>query len=134
MAGNGVFWSHQATFEASPICASRARDFVTRRLVEHRLLYLVDPVRLVASELATNALVHAQTAFTVTPGGLGADRVADGAGRLTRAAFPTGHASDGSIGSWTDDRGHRQPGLGDRRRRAWFQGGLGILRPQGNLG
>jgi hypothetical protein len=66
MAGNGVSWSHQATFEASPICASRARDFVTRRLIEHRLLYLVDPVRLVASELATNALVHAQTAFTVT--------------------------------------------------------------------
>jgi two-component sensor histidine kinase len=29
-------------------------------------LYLVDPVRLVASELATNALVHAQTAFSVT--------------------------------------------------------------------
>ena len=34
--------------------------------MDHRLLYLVDPVRLVASELATNALVHAQTAFTVT--------------------------------------------------------------------
>jgi anti-sigma regulatory factor (Ser/Thr protein kinase) len=66
MVGNGVSWSHQATFEGSPICASRARDFVTHRLVEHRLLYLVDPVRLVASELATNALVHAQTAFTVT--------------------------------------------------------------------
>jgi hypothetical protein len=66
MAGNGVYWSHQATFEASPISASQARDFVTRRLIDHRLLYLVDPVRLVASELATNALVHAQTAFSVT--------------------------------------------------------------------
>jgi hypothetical protein len=66
MTGNGVYWSHQATFEASPISASRARDFVTRRLIDHRLLYLVDPVRLVASELATNALVHAQTAFSVT--------------------------------------------------------------------
>jgi two-component sensor histidine kinase len=63
MAGN---WSHQATFEASPISASQARDFVTHHLVDHRLLYLVDPVRLVASELATNALVHAQTAFSVT--------------------------------------------------------------------
>jgi hypothetical protein len=41
MAGNGVSWSHQATFEGSAICASRARDFVTRHLVEHRLLYLV---------------------------------------------------------------------------------------------
>jgi hypothetical protein len=67
MAGNGVYcWSYQATFEASPISASQARDFVTRRLIDHRLLYLVDPVRLVASELATNALVHAQTAFSVT--------------------------------------------------------------------
>jgi hypothetical protein len=66
MAGNGFSWSHQAAFEGSAISASRARDFVTRRLIEHRLLHLVDPVRLVASELATNALVHGQTAFTVT--------------------------------------------------------------------
>ena len=66
MAGNAPYWSHLATFEASPISASRARDFVTQHLIDHRLLYLVDPVRLVASELATNALVHAQTAFSVT--------------------------------------------------------------------
>lgn len=66
MAGNAATWSHQATFEASPLSASRARAFVTDHLVEHRLMYLVDPVRLVASELATNALVHAQTAFSVT--------------------------------------------------------------------
>jgi hypothetical protein len=66
MAGNGVYWSHHATFEASPISASGVRDFVTRRLIDHGLLYLVDPVRLVASELATNALLHAQTAFSVT--------------------------------------------------------------------
>jgi anti-sigma regulatory factor (Ser/Thr protein kinase) len=66
MAGNGVYWSHRATFEASPISASQARDFVCHHLIDHRLLYLVDPVRLVASELATNALVHAQTAFSVT--------------------------------------------------------------------
>ena len=59
-------WSHHATFDASPISASQARAFVTHHLVDHRLLYLVDPVRLVASELATNSLVHAQTAFSVT--------------------------------------------------------------------
>jgi hypothetical protein len=56
MAGHEVCWSHQATFQASPISASRARDFVTRRLIDHRLLSLVDPVRLVAGELSTNAL------------------------------------------------------------------------------
>lgn len=70
MAGNAPYWSHQATFEASPISASQARVFVSRHLIEHRLLYLVDPVRLVMSELATNSLVHAQTAFTVTLAGL----------------------------------------------------------------
>jgi hypothetical protein len=66
MAGTASHWSHQASFDASPISASQARNFVTQHLVDHRLLYLVDPVRLVASELATNALVNAQTAFSVT--------------------------------------------------------------------
>lgn len=45
--------------------ASEARAFVSRHLAEHRLPHLIDPIRLVASELATNALTHAQTAFTV---------------------------------------------------------------------
>jgi hypothetical protein len=66
MAGNAPYWSHQAAFEASPISASQARAFVSDHLIAHRLRYLVDPVRLVASELASNALVHAQTAFSVT--------------------------------------------------------------------
>ena len=66
MAGNKPDWSHTTTLEATPISASQARAFITHHLVEHRLLYLVDPVRLVASELATNALVHAQTSFSVT--------------------------------------------------------------------
>lgn len=66
MAGNEPDWSHTITLEATPITASLARAFVTHHLVDHRLLYLVDPVRLVASELATNALVHAQTVFSVT--------------------------------------------------------------------
>lgn len=66
MIDTATDWSHQATFEASPVSASRTRTFVSRHLIDHRLLYLVDPVRLVASELATNALVHAQTAFSVT--------------------------------------------------------------------
>ena len=71
MAGNALYWSHEATFEATPISASRVRTFVSGHLVEHRLLYLMDPARLVASELATNAMVHASTAFTVTLAALG---------------------------------------------------------------
>ena len=70
MLDSALHWSHEATFEATPLSASHVRAFVSQHLVEHRLLYLVDPVRLVASELATNALVHAQTAFTVTLGTL----------------------------------------------------------------
>jgi anti-sigma regulatory factor (Ser/Thr protein kinase) len=66
MVSTALHWSHQTSFDASPICASQARNFVTQHLVDHRLLYLVDPVRLVVSELATNALVHAQTGFSVT--------------------------------------------------------------------
>ena len=62
-------WSHEATFEASAVSASEARAFVTGHLIDHGLSYLVEPVRLVTSELATNALVHAQTAFTVTLAG-----------------------------------------------------------------
>ena len=66
MAGTAPRWSHQAAFEASPLSASRARDFVSGHLLRHGLSYLVEPVRLVTSELATNALVHAHTAFGVT--------------------------------------------------------------------
>jgi anti-sigma regulatory factor (Ser/Thr protein kinase) len=60
-----TLWSHQTVLEAEAGSAARARAFVVHHLVEHRLLYLVDDVRLVASELATNAIVHARTAFTV---------------------------------------------------------------------
>lgn len=59
-------WSYETTLAAEPVSAPRARAFVCRHLIEHRAAYLVDPVRLVVSELATNAIVHARTPFTVT--------------------------------------------------------------------
>jgi anti-sigma regulatory factor (Ser/Thr protein kinase) len=68
MLDSALHWSHEATFDPTPLSASSARAFVSHHLVEHRLLYLVDHVRLVASELATNALVHAQTSFVVSLG------------------------------------------------------------------
>jgi hypothetical protein len=61
-----TLWSHEVDLAADAGSAAKARAFVVHHLVEHRLLYLVDEVRLVASELATNAVVEAQTAFTVT--------------------------------------------------------------------
>jgi anti-sigma regulatory factor (Ser/Thr protein kinase) len=59
-------WSHQIDLVAEPASAGLARDFVCLHLVAHSLLYLVQDIRLVVSELATNALQHAQTPFVVT--------------------------------------------------------------------
>jgi anti-sigma regulatory factor (Ser/Thr protein kinase) len=64
--GSLTEWCYETTLGPDPISPARARGFVVQHLVEHRLLSLVDPVRLVASELATNAVVHAQTPFTLT--------------------------------------------------------------------
>lgn len=58
-------WSRTAEFIAHPRSSSSAREFVTLQLRHHGLEHVVDDVRLVVSELATNALVHAQTPFTV---------------------------------------------------------------------
>lgn len=62
-------WSHETEFAARASSASQARAFVSLHLQAHKLAHLVDDVRLVVSELATNAMVHAQTPFTVTLGG-----------------------------------------------------------------
>ena len=59
-------WSYETVFPAQPTSAGLARDFVRAHLVAHRLSHLVDDLRLVVSELATNALAHAQTPFTLT--------------------------------------------------------------------
>ena len=61
-----LLWSHETVLAAEPGSASEARALVLQHLVEHRLLYLVDDVRMVASELAANAVLHARTAFTLT--------------------------------------------------------------------
>lgn len=59
-------WSRHAELTAAPATAADAREQVTSYLAEHGLTDLCDPVRVVASELVTNALVHARTPFTVT--------------------------------------------------------------------
>lgn len=50
--------------EATSVAA--ARRFVADLLLEQRLPALVDDVMLVVSELATNAILHAETSFDVT--------------------------------------------------------------------
>jgi hypothetical protein len=61
-------WWHEAAMPGEAVSVLRARRFVCVHLVEHRLLYLVDDVRLVVSELAANAVRHAQSPFTVSLG------------------------------------------------------------------
>ena len=59
-------WIHTCTFPAEVGSVPSARDFVTQHLIEHNLSYLGEDVRLVTSELATNATLHARTPFTVS--------------------------------------------------------------------
>ena len=59
-------WSHDIHLDDQPLSASQARAFVRQQLVGHGLAYLTDEVELVVSELATNAMRHARTAFTVS--------------------------------------------------------------------
>lgn len=59
-------WTRRASFDADPVSASLARSFVVDQLEHDDLSHLVDPVRLVTSELATNAILHARTPFTLT--------------------------------------------------------------------
>jgi anti-sigma regulatory factor (Ser/Thr protein kinase) len=61
-----IGWSHETILAAEPISAALAREFVCQHLVAHHLVHLVEDVRLVVSELATNAVAHARTEFVVT--------------------------------------------------------------------
>ena len=66
MDQGATIWKHDLELTAHATSAARARCFVGQRLIEHELQYLADDVQLVVSELATNALTHARTPFTVT--------------------------------------------------------------------
>lgn len=59
-------WTHQTGWNADARHVAEARAFATRCLTEHLMAPRVDDVRLVVSELASNAVIHAATAFTVT--------------------------------------------------------------------
>ena len=68
---HGTSWSHEIELVAEAVSLSSARQFVAMHLGEHDLSCLVDDMRLVVSELATNALLHAQTPYTVALAGDG---------------------------------------------------------------
>ena len=59
-------WSYSTVLTPEALSASLARDFVSSHLLRHGLPDLLDAVRLVTSELATNAMLHAATPFTLS--------------------------------------------------------------------
>lgn len=59
-------WTTSDTWECDPRSVAGARAFVCSNLVERGLAHLVNDSRLIVSELATNAVFHAATPFTVT--------------------------------------------------------------------
>jgi anti-sigma regulatory factor (Ser/Thr protein kinase) len=61
----GALWAHEITLAPERQSVATARRFVREHLTGHGLPMLVDDVTLVASELATNALRHSGTVFTV---------------------------------------------------------------------
>ena len=58
-------WSHETMLAAEGSSAAEARAFVGQHLLDHDMPHLVDDLQLVVSELASNAVGHAQTPFTV---------------------------------------------------------------------
>jgi anti-sigma regulatory factor (Ser/Thr protein kinase) len=64
--GASSLWSSQAAFPAVEASVGRARSFVGTELAAHAMQHLDDDIRLVVSELATNAVAHAATPFVVT--------------------------------------------------------------------
>ena len=58
-------WAEEITLPPVALSVQRARAFVADRLAAHRPDVGTDDLCLVTSELASNALVHARTPFTV---------------------------------------------------------------------
>jgi anti-sigma regulatory factor (Ser/Thr protein kinase) len=70
MSVPAISWSGCVRLPAHPGSLAITRGFIQDLLVENDLPYLVEDVRLVASELASNATRHAETPFTVRLEGL----------------------------------------------------------------
>ncbi|MGZ5416974.1 MAG: ATP-binding protein [Nocardioides sp.] len=70
-AAQGDTWAHETALAGEDASVARARDFVRGLLGEHDLAFLEGDMLLVVSELASNAVRHARTAFTVNLSGGG---------------------------------------------------------------
>ena len=64
--GSNHLWFYEVTLAPEAGSIATARQFVRGHLDAHDLPLLVDDITLAASELATNAVAHAGTPFTVS--------------------------------------------------------------------
>ena len=140
-------WMHETVLPPVASSASEARDFVCLHLIEHPLLYLVEDIRLVASEFATIAMVRSQSSFTVM-----LQRVHDTVGlSVTEAPTPAAvrtrtHALEAVLRAvlaggpprrrramalahaGTVDGPGREQGVGREDRTGWHPDHVGLLR------
>jgi anti-sigma regulatory factor (Ser/Thr protein kinase) len=68
-SAEGDTWAHETVLAGENVSVARARDFVRGHLVAHDLPFLEGDMLLVVSELASNAVQHARTDFTVNLSG-----------------------------------------------------------------
>ena len=129
-------WSHETALAAEPRSAALARDFVRLHLVAHHLLHLVEDVRLVASELATNAVAHAHTPFVVTLSGANGCvllAIQDGSPSVPVRSAPDLMGKSGRglmiVESLAKEWGNSTDGRGFKSVWASFPSGLGDLEP-----
>lgn len=61
-----LVWSYERSWLPEAISVSSARDFVEALLRQYEMTAFLDNAVLVVSELATNAILHARTPFSVT--------------------------------------------------------------------
>jgi anti-sigma regulatory factor (Ser/Thr protein kinase) len=114
-----VDWSHSTVLPAEPTSASASRDFVSRHLFAHSLTHLVEDLRLVVSELASNAVAHAKTPFTVTLSGANESvvlAIEDGSASVPVRAAPDASNTSGRglmlVEALSDEWGTRTDGHG----------------------
>jgi anti-sigma regulatory factor (Ser/Thr protein kinase) len=96
---DGFGWKHEAGWGADGRHVAEARAFTTRCLMDHSMSRQADDVRLVVSELVTNAVIHAATAFTLSLRRLDGElTVAVRDGSLERPQQPVQHHATGPQG------------------------------------
>lgn len=133
-------WSHETVLAAEPMSASLARDFVRLHLVAHLLGFLVEDVRLVVSELATNAVAHARTPFLVTlssADGTVLLVIRDGSTSVPVRSVPDALDMSGRglliVESLSQEWGSSTDGHGNKSVWASFPGGPGELEPHSSV-